>query len=248
MLNDISRSKLADAWCTPIAMSKRTLVTTALLVAVIPVLLHGQDRARYRDYQLGASLASVSAIPGVTATDAKAIHERPAVRQELQWRRPYVHSTPPVPIDPAKEILFSFYDDQLTRIVVDYDPDQTAGMTDADLTEAISTLYGPVSKPGAKSSRTLPSRFETESGTVVARWGDADVAVALLRTSYASGFRLIVTSPRLDALAEAAEAKAQRLDVVEGPRRERDLQKKEAADAQALLEQARLTNKAAFRP
>jgi hypothetical protein len=32
------------------------------------------------------------------------------------------------------------YDDQLTRIVVDYDPDQTAGMTDADLTEAISSL------------------------------------------------------------------------------------------------------------
>jgi len=229
-------------------MSTRTLVATALIVAVIPVLLHGQDRARYRDYQLGASLASVSAVAGVTATDAKAIHERPAVRQELQWRRPYVHSTPPVPIDAVKEIQFSFYDDQLTRIVVDYDPDQTAGLTDADLSEAISSLYGPVSKPGAKSSRTLPSRFETESGAVVARWVDADVAVALLRTSYASGFRLIVTSPRLDALAQAAEVKAQRLDLLEGPRRERDRQKKEAADAQTLLEQARLTNKAAFRP
>jgi len=229
-------------------MSTRTLVATALIAAVIPVLLHGQDRARYRDYQLGASLASVSAVTGVTATDAKAIHERPAVRQELQWRRPYVHSTPPVPIDAVKEIQFSFYDDQLTRIVVDYDPDQTAGLTDADLSEAISSLYGPVSKPGAKSSRTLPSRFETESGAVVARWVDADVAVALLRTSYASGFRLIVTSPRLDALAQAAEVKAQRLDLLEGPRRERDRQKKEAADAQTLLEQARLTNKAAFRP
>jgi len=229
-------------------MSTRTLVATALIVAVIPVLVHGQDWARYRDYQLGASLASVSAVTGVTATDAKAIHERPAVRQELQWRRPYVHSTPPVPIDAVKEIQFSFYDDQLTRIVVDYDPDQTAGLTDADLSEAISSLYGPVSKPGAKSSRTLPSRFETESGAVVARWVDADVAVALLRTSYASGFRLIVTSPRLDALAQAAEVKAQRLDLLEGPRRERDRQKKEAADAQTLLEQARLTNKAAFRP
>jgi hypothetical protein len=229
--------------------STRTLVTTVLgLVAVIPALLHGQDRARYRDYQLGASLASVSAITGVTATDAKAIHERPAVRQELQWRRPYVPSTPPVPIDPAKEIRFSFYDDQLTRIVVDYDPEQTAGMTDADLTEAISTLYGPVSKPGAKATRALPSRIEEESGTVVARWGDTDVAVTLLRTSYASGVRLIVTSPRLDALAQAAEVKAQQLDLVEGPRRERDRQKKDAADAQTLLEQQRLANKATFRP
>ena len=229
-------------------MSTRTLVATALgLVAVISTL-HGQDRAGYRDYPLGASLASVSAITGVTATDAKAIHDRPVVRQELQWRRPYVPSTPPAPIDPAKEILFSFYDDQLTRMVVDYDPAQTAGLTDADVTEAISSQYGPVSKPGAKASRTLPSRLETESGTVVARWGDADVAVALLRTSYASGFRLIVTSPRLEALAQAAEVKAQRLDLVEGPRRERDRQKKEAADAQTLLEQQRLANKATFRP
>ena len=132
------------------------------LVTVIPSL-HGQDRGRYRDYRLGASLASVSALTGVAATDAKAIHERPAVRQELQWRRPYVPSTPPVPIDPAKEIVFSFYDDQLTRMVVDDDPDQTAGMTDADLTEAISTQDGPVSKPGAKASHAVPSQLETES-------------------------------------------------------------------------------------
>lgn len=44
--------------------STRTLVATAFgLVAVIPAL-HGQDPARYRDYQLGTSLASVSAITG----------------------------------------------------------------------------------------------------------------------------------------------------------------------------------------
>jgi hypothetical protein len=133
-------------------------------------------------------------------------------------------------------------------MVVDYDAGQTAGMTDADLTEAISTQYGSVSKPGAKASHSAAPQLEAESGTIVARWGDADVAVALVRASYASGFRLIVTSPRLDALAQAAEARAQRLDLVEGPRRERDRQKKEAAEAQALLEQQRLANKAAFRP
>lgn len=229
-------------------MSTRTLVATVVgLVTVIPAL-HGQDHALYRDYQLGASLASVSALTGVTPMEGKAIHERPAVRKELRWRRPYVPSTPAAPIDPVKEILFSFYDDQLTQIVVDYDADQTAGMTDADLTEAISTQYGPVSKPGAKAGRAAASQLEAESGTLVARWGDADVAVALVRASYTSGLRLIVTSPRLDALAQAAEVKAQRLDLVEGPRRERDRQKKEAADAQALLEQVRLANKAAFRP
>jgi hypothetical protein len=33
----------------------------------------------------------------------------------------------------VKQIVFSFYDDQLSKMVVDYEQDRTAGMTDADL-------------------------------------------------------------------------------------------------------------------
>ncbi|HKN58542.1 MAG TPA: hypothetical protein VJV97_06800 [Gemmatimonadaceae bacterium] len=32
-------------------------------------------------------------------------------------------------------------------MVVDYDPERTAGMTDADMIDAISTIYGPRLKP-----------------------------------------------------------------------------------------------------
>jgi hypothetical protein len=112
--------------------------------------------------------------------------------------------------------------------------------------EAISTMYGP---PLAASRTTAAlSQLEEESGTRLARFGDASCAVVLYRSSYASGFRLIVTSPRLDALARTAGAQAVRLDEREAPQRELARQKKEAADTRASEEQSRLANKAAFRP
>ena len=43
------------------------------------------------------------------------------------------------------------------------------------------------------------SRVEADSGTPVARWADADYSVVLYRGSCRSAFRLIVTSPRLEA-------------------------------------------------
>ena len=50
----------------------------------------------------------------------------------------------------------------------------------------------------------------------------------LYRSSYVSGFRMIVTSARLSALARTAAAQALRLDEREAPQREREHQKKEA--------------------
>ena len=38
--------------------------------------------------------------------------------------------------------------------------------------------------------------MEDEFGTAVARWGDADYSVVLYRSSYASDFRAVVSSPR----------------------------------------------------
>ena len=82
----------------------------------------------------------------------------------------------------------------------------------------------------------------------IARWGDADYSVVLYRSSYASGFRLIVTSPRLDALAGTADAKADRLDHPDVTQREMVREGKEAEGASTTPEKARLSNKAAFRP
>jgi hypothetical protein len=232
-------------------VNRRALAVGALGLVLAAGSVQGQNRSRYRDYPLGGNLPSISALSGVAASTAKTIHLRPAMMQELEWQRPYAKSgATPAVIDPVKQIVFSFYNDQLSRMVIDYDRDRTAGMTDADLIDAISTEYGPRLKPGVGLGRGGPSEIERESGTAVARWGDADYAVVLYRSTYTymSGFRIIVTSPRLEALARTAEAQALRLDEREAPQREAARLKKEADEARAADETARTANRATFRP
>jgi hypothetical protein len=230
-------------------ISMRTLGIGAIALVLSTHSVESQDRARYRDFQLGADLAAISAIAGVAASEARTIHLRPAIMQELLWRRPYSSSgTAAAATDPVREILFSFYNDQLAKMVVDYDRDRTAGLTDADLVDAISLEYGPRLSPGARVTRAVTSPVDDESATPVARWGGADYAVVLYRLSYASGFRLIVTSPRIEGLARTAAAQALRLDEREAPQREVARQKKEADALRASQEKARLANKAVFRP
>ena len=224
----------------------------ALGIGVLGVLWcvsvgHGQTAAHYRDFQLGSDVASVAAVTGVAAAEAKTVRSRPAMLQEMEWRRPYGRSGETI-ADPVQQIAFSFYNDQLFRLVIDYDRDRTEGMTDADMVEAISGMYGTTVKPTATAGRAPLAGVDAESGTRLAGWGNGDYAAVLYRASYASGFRLIVTSIRLNALARTAEAKALQLDERDAPQRERARQKKEADDARLLTEKARLANKAAFKP
>jgi hypothetical protein len=229
-------------------INMRGLAIGALWFVLATDSLHSQGQARYRDYQLGGNLASVSALTGVAVADARTIHLSPALMQELQWQRPYsLNGTTPEQTEPVKQIVFSFYNDQLSKMVVDYDRDRTAGMTDADLIDAISAEYGPQSKPGARTGRGGGSGGDEESGTALARWGGADYSVVLFR-SYSSTFRIIVASPRLEALARSADVEAIRLDARDAPRREIARQKKETEALRASQEKARLANKAAFRP
>ena len=44
--------------------------------------------------------------------------------------------------EPAKQVVFSFYDGELFRIVVNYDRYETEGLTADDLVDAISATYG----------------------------------------------------------------------------------------------------------
>jgi hypothetical protein len=70
----------------------------------------------------------------------------------------------------------------------------------------------------------------------------------LYRFTYSSEFRVVVTSPRLEALARAADAQAVLLNEREAPQREIARQKKEVEDTRVSEEKARAANKAAFRP
>jgi hypothetical protein len=230
-------------------ITTRTFAILALGLALSTHSLQGQARPGYRNFHLGDGLLSVSALSGVAASEARTIHVRPAVMQELEWRLPYfVRGTTARQNDPVEQVVFSFYNDQLFRLVVTYDRQRTEGMTDGDMIEAISESYGSPLQARRKKTPAVALQIELESGTPIARWGDADYSVVLYRSSYASEFRMIVTSPRLEALARTADAQAIRLDEREAPQREIARQKKDVEDTRVSQEKARIANKAAFRP
>jgi hypothetical protein len=231
-------------------MSPRRTVAIGAAVLLVASAAQSQDRTLYRDYRLGNTLTSVAKIAKVSAAGAKTVHQRPGLIQELEWRQPYMMiGSAMSPSDPVQRIVFSFYDDQLFRLVISYDRQRTNGLTDGDMMDALSATYGvALLQPSANSVPALTASLLGELGAPIAQWADVDYSVALYRSSFASEYRVIVTSPRLDALAETAAAEAIQLDEREAPQREVERKKKEAADTRASQEKARLANKATFKP
>jgi hypothetical protein len=230
-------------------MYARTLAICALGIVCSTHAVEGQSLSQYRNFELKSNLASVSALAGVQSSTARVIHQRPAVMQDLDWRPSrWVSGSITASTDPVEQMLFSFYNDQLFRIVVGYGRNQTQGMTPTDMIEAITTVYG---APLPRTSRPVrpASRLETESGSPLARWGDSEHTVVLYQTSsYGAEYRLVVTDVPLDDLARKAESQASLLDNQEAPAKEVARQKKEQEDGRAAAEKARATNKEVFRP
>ena len=209
-----------------------------------------QDFGRYREFELGSAVAAVSMLTSVAESELKPIHQRPAVIEELTWRPRYgAGRLPDGERESVEQMVFDFYDGRLFRMTVDYDRKQTEGLTDADMIEAISTLYGSPVKPVAPRGRQSAATSGHDLGTRLAEWGNESHSVALYRRStYAINFTLVMTAEPDAALARAAASRAAVLDAREAPQREADRQKKETDDRRAAEEKARLTNKPIFRP
>ena len=210
-----------------------------LLLSLLSPLLSAADLSTYRGFQLGMSVNAAVKHSGMDAAEVTTIHQRPARIQELLWRpmRFGAHE-----MDPVEQVLFSFYNGQLFRMVVDYESQKTEGLSADDIIEAVSVKYGAAHKPGV--TMVLPSHFSEDTVQVVARWDDADYSLNLVQLPYASTFRLLILSRALNGLAEAAVADGIRLDTEEAPQR----QKMKEQDAQTELDKARLVNKEHFRP
>jgi hypothetical protein len=228
--------------------------TRTLAIGVGILLLaqaaRSQDHTLYRNYRLGSDLTSVAALAKVPAAEARTVYQRPNLIQELEWRRSYMMSGSAMSqSDAVQHIVFSFYDDQLFRLVISYDRDRTNGLTDGDMVEALSAAYGvALLQPSPRSVPAPTAWLASELGAPIAQWGDTDYSVILYRSSFASEFRVVVTSPRLEALAHTATVEAIRLDEREAPQREIDRKQKEADNTRAAQEKARLANKATFKP
>ena len=208
-----------------------------------------QDFGRYRDFELGSAVAVVSTLTGVAESALKPVHQRPALIQELTWRpRRGVRPAPSGDLESVEQMVFDFHEDRLFRVTVDYDRKQTEGLTDADMTEAISRIYGSPTGLVAPPRRQSPTPFDG-LGTRLAEWGNELHSVALYRQStYATAFRLVITDEPIAARARSAAAQAKVLDAREAPQREAARQQKEADDRRAEEEKARVINKPVFRP
>ena len=228
-------------------ISTRSLVISISLAVVSMPLIYAQDLSKYREFQLGMNLLAVAKQADVKPSEARVIYQRPAVIQELEWR-PQSSSRSSVQADPVKEILFSFYNDELYRIVVNYDQDRTEGLTDEDLIEGISAKYGTPTTPVAKITSSSPSQVYSDSEKVIARWEDSQYSLNLFRFSYGSAPGMLLVSKRLDALAQVAIVQAIRLNQQEAPQREIERLKKQDEEKNVAGQKVRPVNKANFRP
>jgi hypothetical protein len=205
-----------------------------------------QDLSMYREFQFGMDLLAVAKKADVKPADVRVVHQRPALIQELEWR-PQRSLSASSEADTVKEVLFSFYNGELFRVMVNYDQYKTEGLTDADMVEAISSRYGVATKPTAKIILFSSFHIYNDSEKVIARWEDSQYSVNLFRSSYQPTFGLLVFSKRLDVRAVAAIAEAMRLDDQEAPQREIQRQKKQDEENRAAQEKVRPANKANFR-
>jgi len=218
------------------------------LLQVVPVsaaAMGGPDLSRYRGFQFGETLPAVAKQAGLDVSQAKVIHARPALLQELEWPI-WLASNFSAPQDPVRTILFSFYNGELFRILVSYDPSATQGLTNADLTEAISAQYGTATKPAIVEIVFSSTQVYNDSEAIIASWEDSQYSFNLYRSSYQPTFGMIAYSKRLDALARSATAEAIRLDAVEAPEREIQRQNQEDEKNRESLEKARQANKSKF--
>jgi hypothetical protein len=203
------------------------------------------DLSRYRDFQFGETLPAVAKQVGLPLSEAKLIHQRPAVMQELEWKIWLSGNSSPEP-DAVRSIQFSFYDGKLYRFVVNYDQHETAGLTTEDMIQAISARYGTATRPLSTEIIFSSSQVYDDGEHILARWENPQYSFNLYRSLYQPTFGIVAFAKQLDAQARTATTEAIRLDAQEAPQREIQRQQKEDEKNRELLEKARQANKSNF--
>ncbi|MGH9632062.1 MAG: hypothetical protein ACRD7E_27475 [Bryobacteraceae bacterium] len=225
-----------------------TLLRSSTVISV-PILwaslLGAAELSNYRGFHLGTKLEAAAKQAGVHLSEVRLVHQRPAVIQELESRPRFPYKADATQMDPVRDSLLRFYNGELFQIVTTYDRDKVKGMAEADMVDAISLTYGTATRPAVE----IPYHSNYgEAASVLARWEDSEYSYNLIRTGDQASFALIVNCKRLDALAQAAIVEAVRLDAIEAPQRQIDLQKSQEAKDRLVLDKARSENMPNFRP
>lgn len=227
-------------------MTGRRVLTIPIVCAGLGAsMLQAGDFSSYRGMQFGMNLSTAAKQAGTSPAEARTVHPRPAVIQEIDWQpRPPVLADP-VKADPVKDGLLCFFNGELFRIVITYDRYKVDGMTAEDMIEGISATYGTATRPEVEIAY---HSIYGEVAPVIARWENSEYSYNLVRSGDRSSFAMVLYSKRLDALAQAAIVEAVRLVAQEAPQREIEKQKKRDDEERLVLEKARSVNKPNFRP
>jgi hypothetical protein len=232
-------SRLAPA-CRGVVIVALGLATTASLAA-------SQGRQHYRTYAMGDTLLAVSRQIGLPVIDATSTPAAPGAVQELRWHARYVRRGTVSTGDPVDRLVFGFYEHRLFRIVIDYAPDRTEGMTEGDMVAAVSGLYGPPRRRTLASSDDDPGPTRSTE-TVIARWTRGDHAVTLLAIQGRTAFRMIIVSSALQTLARASGAREAPADRPDWPSIEAARDRAFLIGPGPLSQTARRRNVASFIP
>jgi hypothetical protein len=222
-------------------------MAATLAIAASATLVGAQGRPHYRDYAMGDDLMAISRQIGQPLVDLTSTPAVAGAVQELRWHARYVRRGAAPAGDPVDRLVFSFYEHRLFRIVIDYAPDRTEGMTEADMVAAISALYGPpVRRTLASGVGVLSPPRAAE--TVIAQWTRGDQSVALLALQDRTAFRMIVVSSALETLARASGAPEAPVDRPDWPSIDAARARAAIFGAELLGQKTRHANLASFVP
>jgi hypothetical protein len=227
-------------------IASKSALTLLFVSGVMSAATVTADLTQYRGIQFGTDLPAVAKQVGASASEAKVIHSRPALLQELDWRPRGLGPSPSPQAESVDKVIFSFYNGELYRIVINYDRYEIEGLTAEDMINAISVTYGTAARPAAPVKAAQDRYGDQED--VIARWQDPQYCFDLIRSSYGRGFSVIGVMTKLDSPAQAATLEAKRLDAQEAPQRDAARLASEQEAARDKLEKARLLNKPRFRP
>src|SRR6187549_1808010 len=123
-------------------------VSAACIVLAVSTV-SSAELSRYREFELGTSVATVTAVTQ-NAARVRIVHSRPALIQQLEWRPRYMAGAPQADRDSIGEVVFSFVDDQLFEMSIAYAQDRTSGLTDEDMIGSLTAIYGAPLSPRSR--------------------------------------------------------------------------------------------------
>jgi hypothetical protein len=223
----------------------RSLVVCFLMIIAILVStpkVRAQDLSRYRNFSYGMTVSDISKQIDQTAANAAVVHQRPALIEELTWLPPQRYDSAR-PAEPVDEIVFSFYNGALYRMLVTYENSATKGLNDDDMIRVVSAKYGVATRPVAAVVNFPLNPSYKASEKVIARWEDSQYSLNLFRT-YGDTFALVMFIKQMDTQAGISITESVKLEQQEAPQKEAARVKKSADD----LEVDRQKNIKTLRP